>query len=52
MAELHSLRETGGASRQRVKQLNVEMLQQEYRVRQEVSKEFTEQLTVIEEEHE
>lgn len=39
-------------SKQKVKQLNAEMLQQEYRIRQEISKEFAEQLTEIEEEHE
>jgi hypothetical protein len=43
---------TAEASKQQIKQLNVVMLQQEYKIRQEVSKEFTEQLTEIEEEHE
>ena len=46
VAELHSAVDT---SKQRIKQLNAEMLQQEYRIRQEISKEFTEQLTEIEE---
>ena len=40
------------ACSQQVKELKVELLEQEYRIRQEVSKEFAEQLTEIEEEHE
>ena len=49
VAELHSAVD---ASKQKIKHLNAEMLQQEYRIRQEISKEFTEQLTEIEEDHE
>lgn len=46
MAELQSAVDAG---KRKIKQ---ELLQQEYRIRQEVSKEFSEQLTIIEEEHE
>ncbi len=46
--ELH---ERCDANKRKVREMAAEMLEQEYIIRKEVSKEFSEQLTVVEEEH-
>ena len=40
------------ASKRCVQELKIEILEQEYQIRKEISKEFAEQVTEIEDEHE